>query len=321
MILVTGATGFLGSVLTRNLIEQGESVRALKRSNSKIPEFLQNKKNVEWVEGDVNDLFSLEAALEGITQVYHTAATISFQPKDKANMLRTNVEGTANLVNLCLEKPHIRMLHVSSVAALGKAKAGQLIDENTFWDDANQPSAYALSKHLSEMEVWRGIAEGLDALIVNPSIIIGKECGWKGSGSLFSTVDRGLSRYPLGSCGLVTVTDVAMAMIQLMKSSISAERFVLNGENWLYKDLFQEIARQFGTKGPQKEVKEWQLLLAASVLQWVGRISGKTFGLTKETARSASKISEFSTEKIKKAIDFQFSPIRQSIAEICHSLK
>jgi hypothetical protein len=106
-----------------------------------------------------------------------------------------------------------------------------------------------------------------------------------------------------------------------MKSAISAERFVLNGENWLYKDLFQEIARHFGTKGPQKEVKEWQLLLAASVLQWVGRISGKTFGLTKETARSASKISEFSTEKIRKTIDFQFSPIRQSIAEICHSLK
>ncbi len=321
MILVTGATGFLGSVLTRNLVDQDESVRALKRSNSKIPEFLQNKKNIEWVDGDVNDLFSLEAALEGITQVYHTAATISFQQKDKAKMLKTNVEGTANLVNLCLEKPNIRMLHVSSVAALGKAKKGQLINENTFWEDANQASAYGLSKHLSEMEVWRGIAEGLDALIVNPSIIIGRECGWKGSGSLFSAVERGLSRYPLGSCGLVTVTDVAKAMIQLMHSPISAERFVINGENWLYKDLFQEIARQFGIKGPQKEVKEWQLLLTATVLQLISRLNGKTFGLTKETARSASKISEFSNEKIRKTIDFQFSPIRQSIAEICQSLK
>lgn len=321
MILVTGATGFLGSVLTRKLVEQGLSVRALRRENSRIPAFLQDQKNLEWVVGDVNDFFSLEDALEGIHQVYHTAATISFQTKAKSSMLQTNVAGTANLVNICLEKPNIRLVHVSSVAALGEAKAGQLIDEHTFWEAGNKPSAYSLSKHLSEMEVWRGIAEGLDAVIVNPSIIIGKECGWKGSGSLFSMVERGLSRYPVGSCGLVAVEDVATAMIKLMNSTITAERFVLNGENWLYKDLFQEIAHQFGRKGPQKEVQEWQLLLAATLLEWTGKISGKSFGLTKETARSASKKSAFSTEKIRKSIDIEFTPIRQSIAEICQSLK
>lgn len=321
MILVTGATGFLGSVLTRKLIEQGLQVRALKRANSRIPTFLQDQKNIEWVIGDVNDIFSLEEALEGVHQVYHTAATISFQPKDKTSMLQTNVAGTANLVNLCLDKANIRLVHVSSVAALGEAKAGHVIDENTFWDAGNKPSSYSLSKHLSEMEVWRGIAEGLDAVIVNPSIIIGSECGWKGSGSLFSMVDRGLSRYPGGSCGLVAVEDVATAMVKLMNTKITAERFVINGENWLYKDLFQEIAIQFGLKGPQKEVKEWQLLLAANVLEWTKKITGKSFALTRETARSASKKSEFSTEKIKESIDIAFSPIRQTIAEICQSLK
>ncbi len=321
MILVTGATGFLGSVLTRKLVEQGLQVRAMKRVNSRIPDFLQDHKTIEWVIGDVCDMFSLEDALEGITQVYHTAATISFQPKDKAMMLETNVDGTANLVNLCLEKSQVRLVHVSSVAALGEAKNKQLIDENTFWEAVNKPSSYSLSKHLSEMEVWRGIAEGLDAVIVNPSIIIGKECGWKGSGSLFSMVDRGLSRYPTGSCGLVAVEDVATAMIKLMDSKITAERFVLNGENWLYKDLFQEIARQFGVKEPQKEVQEWQLLLAASLMGWLGKLSGKMVGLTKETARSASKNSAFSTEKIKKSIAIEFTPIRPKIAEICRSLK
>lgn len=321
MILVTGATGFLGSVLTRQLLEQGQQVRALKRENARIPLFLQDQKNLEWVTGDLSDFFALEEAMEGVDRVYHAAASISFQAEDKQKMLKTNVEGTANLVDLCLEKSNVRMVHVSSVAALGSAKEGKLIDEDTHWDTAKHPSSYSLSKYLSEMEVWRGIAEGLDAVMVNPSIIIGKECGWKGSGNLFSMVDRGLSRYPSGSCGLVAVEDVATAMIQLMNTNITAERFILNGENWLYKDLFQEIARQFGIKGPQKEVKEWQLLMAATVLGWLGKISGKKFGLTKETARSASKISRFSSEKIKKSIDIQFTPIRPYIADICQSLK
>ena len=137
------------------------------------------------------------------------------------------------------------------------------------------------------MEVWRGIAEGLDAVIVNPSIIIGTACGWQGSGALFKTVKQGLKFYPSGYCGLVAVEDVATAMIKLMESPVSGERFVLNGENWLYKDLFKEIAHQFGLKGPEKEVKKWQLMLAAKILELVGKLSNKNFGLTKETARSS----------------------------------
>lgn len=317
MVLVTGASGFLGSVLTRQLLQQGYTVRALKRENSIIPEFLKNKSQLEWVNGDVCDIDSLSDALVGISQVYHAAATISFQAHDRAKMLETNVTGTANVVNLCLENPNIRMVHVSSVAALGEAKNGELIDENTFWESANQPSAYSLSKHLGEMEVWRGIAEGLNAVIVNPAIIIGKECGWQGSGALFKTVKNGLSFYPSGSCGLVAVEDVATAMIKLMESKISGERFVLNGENWLYKALFQEIAAQFGLKGPQREIKGWQLILAAKILA----LFRKKSRLTQETARSSSKKSMFSNEKIKNTIDIQFTPIRQGIAEICSNLQ
>lgn len=320
MILVTGATGFLGSVLTRQLIQQGRQVRALKREHSVIPAFLQNQPNLEWVNGDILDLLSLEDALEGISQVYHTAAIVSFDPRDKNRMLNGNVEGTANLVNLSLEKGDVRLLHVSSVAALGKAKEGQLITEENYFE-SEKASSYSLSKHLSEMEVWRGIAEGLDAVIVNPSIIIGKESGTKGSGALFSTVKKGLNYYPSGSCGLVGVEDVATAMTQLMASGISEERFILNGENWTYKQLFQQIAKEFGLKAPHKPVANWQLLLAARTAHLIGKLSGKRFGLSVETARSATKSSAFSNEKILKAIGIKFSPIRQIIAETCHSLK
>lgn len=320
MIFVTGATGFLGSVLTRQLLQQGRSVRALKRENSIVPSFLQHQPNLEWVNGDLLDQFALEDALKGITQVYHTAAIVSFQAAHKQQMLRNNVEGTANLVNLCLDLGGIRLLHVSSVAALGSAKAGQLINEEHFFE-ADKASSYSLSKHLSEMEVWRGQAEGLDTVIVNPSIIIGKESGTKGSGALFSTVKQGLNYYPGGSCGLVGVEDVAAAMIQLMDSGISGERFILNAENWTYRELFAEMAKNFGIKGPQKPAANWQLLWAARVLSIVGKLRGKSFNLSLETARSATKKSAFSNKKISKSIDIRFTPISQIIAETCDSLK
>lgn len=322
MILITGATGFLGSVLTQQLLQQGHPVCALKRANSKIPAFLQYQPNLKWVEADLNDYFALETTLEGITKIFHTAAFVSFNSSDKEKMLQTNVEGTANLVNLCLDKKNIRLVHVSSVAAVGPAKPNtKTSTEADFLELNPQTSGYALSKHLSEMEVWRGIAEGLDAVIVNPSIIIGKESGCNGSGALFSTVKKGLNYYPAGACGLVDVADVATAMIQLMESSISGERFILNAENWWYKDLFQEIAQGFGLKGPNKALKNWQLQMAAALSEIAGKLSKKTFGFNRETARSASKVSNFSNEKIQKAIAIQFKPTRQSIAEICDSLK
>lgn len=321
MILVTGATGFLGSVLTRQLLEQGLQVRAIKRENSLIPDFLQDQPKLEWLNGDILDIFSLEDALEGVEKVYHTAAVISFHPADKQQMMAVNVEGTANLVNLCLQAGNIRLVHASSISALGEAKNSQLVTETDIWDAANKPSAYSLSKNLSEMEVWRGMAEGLDAVIVNPSVILGKESGWKGSGSLFHVVKKGMSFYPGGSLGLVGVNDVAAAMRMLMDSNISGERFILNAENWSYRDLFTEIALNFGLKAPEKQLKDWQLRLAGTVAEWLTKLSGKPLGLTRSTARSAVKRTGFSNEKISKTIAIQFTPIRQIITETCAALK
>jgi nucleoside-diphosphate-sugar epimerase len=320
MIVVTGATGFLGSVLTRQLLQAGNAVRGLKRSSSIIPPFLENQPKLTWLEGDICDPYVVEELLAGATQVYHTAAVISFNSAAKKYMLHTNVTGTATVVDACLAHPSIRLVHVSSVAALGEVKPGTATTEEVYLEPNSQTSGYSLSKHLSEFEVWRGIAEGLDAVIVNPSIILGKECGLQGSGALFNTVKKGLTHYPSGSCGLVSVSDVATCMVKLMDSKISGDRFIINAENWLYKDLFTAIAKQLGVKGPQKEVKNWLLLLLAQLAEWKAKISKKPLELSTDTARSAGKVSNYSNEKIKNTISITFKPIAQELADICRSL-
>ena len=320
MIVVTGATGFLGSVLTRQLLEAGHAVRGLKRSSSITPPFLENQPKLTWLEGDISDPYLVEELLAGATQVYHTAAVISFNSAAKKYMLHTNIEGTANVVNACLEHGNIRLVHVSSVAALGEVKPSTATTEEAYLEPNSQTTGYSLSKHLSEFEVWRGIAEGLDAVIVNPSIILGAECGLQGSGALFNSVKKGLSHYPSGSCGLVSVSDVATCMIKLMNSKISGERYIINAENWLYKDLFTEIAQQLGLKAPQKEVKTWQLLILAKLAEWKAKISKKPPELTTDTARSAGKLSNYSNQKIRNTTSVTFKPIAKELADICRSL-
>ncbi|MDB5112671.1 MAG: NAD-dependent epimerase/dehydratase family protein, partial [Mucilaginibacter sp.] len=199
MILVTGATGFLGSELAKQLCQNGESIRCTKRATSVIPLILQPySKYIEWVDADLMDIFALKDALQGITQVYNCAAWVSLKQADKKPMIHTNVNGTANLVNLCLEQP-VKLVHVSSIAAIGAAKPGELITEEHHLEATTENDGYALSKLESEMEVWRGMAEGLDAVIVNPSLIIGSNAGTAGSGQLFETVRKGLKFYTKGS--------------------------------------------------------------------------------------------------------------------------
>src|ERR1700744_3947994 len=250
MILVTGATGFLGSELAMQLVQAGNVIRCTKRDSSVIPALLiPYKNNIEWVDADMMDIFALVNALDGVTQVYHCAQWLSLKQADKQPMIRTNVTGTANLVNLCLERG-IRLVHVSSIAAIGQAFPSLLINENTHLEETSENDGYAISKLESEMEVWRGIAEGLDAVIVNPSLIIGANAGTEGTGQLFETVHKGLKFYTLGTGGFVDVADVAKCMIALMDSSIQAERYIINAENISYKDITASIANGFGIKPP-----------------------------------------------------------------------
>ena len=329
MILVTGATGLVGAHLVLHLVELGESVRAIYRTTTSIEKTknlfsLYHKSHlfekIEWIEGDILDIPSLEMAFQNIEIVYHCAALISFDPKEEETIRKTNIEGTANVVNLCIDQ-QIRLLHVSSIAALGNAKNGSLITETDFWEYDSNVHAYAISKYEGEMEVWRGLAEGLNAIIVNPAVIIGKGAGFKGSGAIFKLVKEGLKFYTNGATGIVEVTDVAKCMILLMQSEISGERFTLSAENLHYKDFFAKIAKGFGVKAPSTEAKPWMLSIAWRAAKVISFFTGKAAALTKDAARSSFNLSYYSNEKIKKTIPIQFKPLTQSINEVCEALK
>ncbi|HUH32323.1 MAG TPA: NAD-dependent epimerase/dehydratase family protein [Daejeonella sp.] len=318
MILVTGATGFLGSELVRQLLQQGKSVRALKRESSVIPAILSEHTSIDWREGDVLDYYALAEAMEGITEVYHCAAMVSFRKEDKKKLLKVNVEGTAHLVNLCLQNNVRKLVHVSSVTTIGQNKNGDPGCEDDHWQFDKGQSNYSISKYESEMEVFRGIAEGLKAVIVNPSIIIGKNAGNEGSGQLFETVRKGLKFYPGGSCGLVDVEDVARMMIQLMDSDIQSERFIINAENMTYRDLFTSIATGYGLTPPGIKLSPWIMrtgFLASSIAK---AVTGKEYGITKEILNSAFKTPKYSNKKIREALNVQFKPISESILEVCN---
>jgi len=321
MVLVTGATGFLGSELALQLVSQGLSIRCTRRSASVIPAILTPySSQIEWVEGDLMDVFALENAVAGAEQVYHCAAWVSLLQSDKDGMIRENVTGTANLVNLCMDYD-CRLVHVSSVAAIGLAKPGDLITENHHLDQANETDGYALSKLESEMEVWRGIAEGLDAVIVNPSIIIGANGGSKGSGELFDRVRKGLKFYTAGSCGFVDVTDVAKSMIALMNSDILAERFIISAENCTFKQITTEIADGFGVKPPSVYASSWMMGIAWRGAKLWAILTRTKPVLDKISAQSASMTRDYDNTKIKKAIRIEFKPVSESVKEICTRLK
>ena len=320
MILVTGGTGFLGSELLKQLTDKGLAVRALKREKSLIPALLTNISLIDWFVGDINEPATLDEAFEDVTHVYHCAAFVSLNSKNKKQLFHVNINGTTNIVNLCFEH-NCRLLHVSSVAALGVAKKGLEITEKVFWEYDAKAHAYGLSKYESEMEVWRGITEGLNAVIVNPSIIIGKNAGFDGSGSIFKMVKNGFPFFTDGTSGFVDVEDVAEAMILLMDSEIKEERYIVSSENYHYKKLFSEIADGFGVKAPTKEAKPWMLGLAWRAMKLSEMLTNSEPGITKDTAESSVTHSLYNNEKIIDAIGIQFKSIAQTIKEITQQLK
>ena len=329
MILVTGATGLVGSHLTFELIRAGQAVRALKRPGSSLETILKvfslysdqpdsALSKIEWVEGDILDIFSLEDAMDGVEDVFHCAALVSFLPQDKKRLIRINTEGTANVVNAALEKKIRKLCHVSSIAALGRPEhQSDLIDESLVWKTSKHNSMYAVSKYGAEREVWRGTAEGLDAVIVNPSIILGIAGANRGSSRIFSTVWEGLRFYPPGKNGFVDVRDVARAMILLMNSDISNERFILNGESIEYKRLFDLIAAEMGKPSPSIKVGPMLSGLAWRIEKLRSVVTGVKPLITKETAHTAVQHYEYSNEKIKKELGFEFTPIEETIRHFC----
>jgi len=334
MILVTGGTGLVGSHLLFDLLTKGKKVRALKRESSNIElvrttfAYYTEKTDelfnaIEWFDGDVLDPFSLEDALEGIEDVYHCAALVSFKKDDRRNMLDVNVEGTRNMVNTCLDADIRKFCMVSSIAALGSAEKGEnTVTETTPWSPEKKRSGYSVSKFQSELEVWRGIEEGLNAVIVNPSIILGPGQWDRGSSLLFSTVAKGLKYYTKGITGYVDVRDVSLSMIRLMENDVVNERFILSAEDCSFEFIFKTIAKNLDIIGPTKYASKkltefaWRLAYLQKIFLF------KQPGFTKENARSSQNISHYCNRKIKEILEFEFIPIEKSIRDTAkHYLK
>jgi dihydroflavonol-4-reductase len=317
-ILVTGSAGLVGKELVNQLLEKNFSVIAL---YNKTP--LQNiqNKNLSVLQCDLLDTSALEDALQGITEVYHCAGLVSFSPGKRNDLFKLNVEATANIVNASLNAGVKKIVHVSSVAALGKKRKEELINEKMYWTPETGNSLYAQSKYLGEMEVWRGVAEGLQAVVVNPSVILGDGDWNSGSTALFKKVHSGLKWYSEGVTGFVGLKDVCKAMILLMESDIYSERFILSADNKSYKDILFNIADGFKLPRPNKKVTPLLAGLLWRLENIKSKLTGKDPLITKETAAAALDKAYFDNGKLLKFLpDFRYEALSDTIAQTCNKL-
>ena len=328
MILVTGATGLVGSYLLFELLRAGEPVRALLHNRNSLihtrqifnslgadAETLINR--VEWVEGDVLDYFSLLDAMKGVQKVYHCAAIVSFDPRDRNQMMKVNVDGTANVVNAALETGIDKLCHVSSIASLGRTDNSNIIDEKSQFRTSAYNSMYSLSKYSGEREVWRGTAEGLKAVIVNPSVILGYGNPDKGSTKLFQTIYRNSMFYGQGMNGFVDVQDVVKVMISLMEGRVTNERFVVSAGDFSYRDIFTMIAKAYGKKEPRYPVPAFALDIVWR-LEWLrSKVTGKRPLITRETARTSKGNFSYNTAKLHCTLNYVYTPMEKTISRTC----
>ncbi|MBL4704442.1 MAG: NAD-dependent epimerase/dehydratase family protein [Flavobacteriales bacterium] len=325
MILVTGGTGLVGAHILYDLCQTENLVKACKRNSSSlyfiqsIFEFYSPENHqelfakIEWIDADITDVDAMYDATSGIEIVYHAAAIVSFQKKDVNHMIESNITGTANLVNACKHNKVRKIGHISSVSVLGPAKNGEPLAEKHFWEISKDNSNYAISKHGAEREVWRINEEGVDIIMVNPSLITGPGDWKKSSTAIFNTVHGGLKFYTEGCTGFVDVRDVSKTIIQLVNSDLKSERFVLSSENVIWRDLFGMISSAFGIKAPTSKVTKSKAEIAWRVFRFFSLFTGKTPQVTKETARSSLRLRYFSSDKIKAETGIEFIPIEESV--------
>jgi dihydroflavonol-4-reductase len=336
MIFVTGGTGLVGAHLLFELTNAGKKVKALKRETSNLQQVLKTFSyysekpqelfnQIEWVNGDILDYFSLEKILEGVTEIYHCAAIVSFRSAERKKMIQNNVDGTANLVNAAIENDVKKICHVSSISALGHLQNGELVTEETNWVPSKKVTGYSESKFFSETEIWRGIEEGLDAVIVNPSIILGPANWETGSARLFKTIWDGMPFYTRGVTGYVDVMDVVRPMIQLMDPEIfetaKNQRYILSAGNISFRELFSQIADVLEKPKPKYFSSNFMLDIAWRAAAFWGWIILKPAMLTRETVANSNEINRYDGSKISRLLNFQYIPVSASIKQTAALLK
>ena len=325
MVFVTGGTGVLGAHLLVELSLKGFSIRALKRAGSELAmvkdvfDFYLGEmadsmfKSINWVDGDILDVVSLENHMSGCEIVYHCAGNVSFDRRDFNKLIKTNKTGTANMVNIALVTGVKQFCHVSSTAAIGRQKKSDIYTEKQQWVTSSENSNYAVSKYSAEMEVWRGIEEGLNATIVNPCVILGAGYWSESSLAIFESVKKGLKFYPSGQNAFVDARDVAKCMVELVEKNIMHERFLITGENLKFKTLFDYIAAALRVKPPRIAAKKWLVSIGWRLERILAFLTFRRPKITKETARSAMSNSKYDHSKIREAIGFSFTPIKESV--------
>jgi dihydroflavonol-4-reductase len=332
VILITGATGLLGSHLTAALVMQNKKVRALYRHQSKI----ENTKQIlayytaevekyfsliEWHEADVTDYFSLQDAFTNVTEVYHCAGMVSFNEADSKQMYAINADGTAHVINTCLEKGVQKFCHVSSVATLQIEANKKYIDEFSVWKTAAGNSSYAITKYRGEFEAWRGAAEGLNVLVVNPSVILGAGCWGQSSTQLITRCYNGLPVYTEGITGYVDVRDVANCMIKLVNENKFGHRYILNAENCSFKHITHQLQQNFGK--PTSKIKAGTLLLNVALYgdAFLSTITGKKRAFTKSMLQSAQNKHYYDNTKVSKELNYTFIPVKDSLTHVADLYK
>lgn len=327
MILVTGGTGLVGSHLLYQLSLENESIKAIYRKESNLQtvkkvfsyyskDFEHLFSKIEWVEADIMDVESLKIAFENISKVFHSAALISFNPKDYQEMRRINIEGTANISNFCIANNVDKLCFVSSIAAVGRSLDGESNNEDNEWNIEESNYGYAITKHGAEMEIWRASLEGVPVVIVNPGVILGAGFWERGSGSVFDKIYNGFKFYTEGVTGYVSVQDVVNSMKLLMNSDIQNERFILVSENLSFKKVFSNIAIALKKEAPSIRTTHFMSSIVWRV-EWLRAfLTRKAPLLTKQSAKSILQKRFYSSKKIEDLLNFKFEPISKSIKNI-----
>ncbi|MCB9224545.1 MAG: NAD-dependent epimerase/dehydratase family protein [Crocinitomicaceae bacterium] len=326
MVFVTGGTGVLGTHILLELLARGKDVRALRRKDSNLQQvrsvfhyYLKEKgesefNKIHWIEGDVLDITSLEEGIKGCSEVYHCAAIVSFVRRDFGKMWRVNKVGTENVVNVCLDLGVNTLCHISSTAAIGKSAHKEFNTEDNKWVKSPSVSNYAVTKYSAEMEVFRGSEEGLNVVILNPSVILGPGNWNESSLSIFKIIKKGFKFYTPGMNAFVDARDVATIAAELVDRQIYAERFLVVSENIFFKDLFEKMAQAFKVKAPSVEVKPWMSSIAWRIEGFLRIFFGRKQNITKESARSSMSVTKYSNQKIKQKLNFEFISIDDSVA-------
>lgn len=332
MILLTGGTGLVGSHLLYLLLKEGQKVRAIHRKGSdltvvtKVFSYYTEDattllKNLEWFEANITDIPRLEDAFQEITHVYHAAAYVDFNPKNYYKLKKANIEGTANVVNLCLSHSVKKLCYVSSIATLGDAIGDEVLDEEAYWNPEAKNSVYAITKYGAEMEVWRGTQEGLDSVLVNPGVILGEGLWHKGSGSIVKRVEKGLKYYTTGGIGLVDVQDVTKVMTTLMKSNITNQRFILVAENLSYQNFLGGLAEKLQVQKPSKKIEKWKLVFFSKIDWFFSFFFGTKRKLLRTHVESLYKFDTYDGSAITKTIPFEYTPLEKTLERVAGNFR